>query len=118
MAMIGVQTGVLTSLYGIDGAYRAIKEAGFQAVDANLDELKAHYTKGGLGDVKVKKFLNAVLEEELSPIRERRKIFAEDRAAVMEMLKDGTEKARAKAASTLTEVKRAMGIDYFSAAQI
>ena len=85
---------------------------------ANLDELKAHYTKGGLGDVKVKKFLNAVLEEELSPIRERRKIFAEDRAAVMEMLKDGTEKARAKAASTLTEVKRAMGIDYFSAAQI
>ena len=79
----------------------------------SLDELKEHYRKGGLGDVKVKKFLNAVLEEELAPIRERRAEFAKDKEQVKEMLREGTLKARAKAATTLAEVKHAMGIDYF-----
>ena len=79
----------------------------------NLDELKAHYTKGGLGDVKVKRLLNSVLEEELSPIRARRAEYEKDKAAVAEMLKTGSLKAREKAAQTLAEVKRAMGINYF-----
>ncbi len=79
----------------------------------NLDELKAHYTKGGLGDVKVKRLLNSVLEEELSPIRARRAEYEKDKAAVVEMLKTGSLKAREKAAQTLAEVKRAMGINYF-----
>ena len=80
----------------------------------NLDELKAHYKRGGLGDVKIKKFLNAVLEEELSPIRERRKEYEKDPAFIVEMLKKGTEKAKETAAKTLDEVKKAMRIDYFS----
>ena len=80
---------------------------------ANLDELKAHYQRGGLGDVKVKKFLNAVLQEELEPIRNRRKEYQKDIAAVYQMLKDGCEKARQMAAQTLHEVKDAMKINYF-----
>ena len=80
---------------------------------ANLDELKAHYQRGGLGDVKVKKFLNAVLQEELEPIRNRRKEYQKDIAAVYQMLKDGCEKARQTAAHTLHEVKDAMKINYF-----
>ncbi|WP_303997364.1 tryptophan--tRNA ligase [Megamonas hypermegale] len=80
---------------------------------ANLDELKAHYQRGGLGDVKVKKFLNAVLQEELEPIRNRRKEYQKDIAAVYQMLKDGCEKARQTAAQTLHEVKDAMKINYF-----
>ncbi len=68
---------------------------------ANLDELKAHYRRGGLGDVKVKKFLNAILQEELKPIRERRQKFAQDIPAVYDMLKKGCEEARKAAASTL-----------------
>ena len=80
---------------------------------ANLDELKAHYQCGGLGDVKVKKFLNAVLQEELEPIRNRRKEYQKDIAAVYQMLKDGCEKARQTAAQTLHEVKDAMKINYF-----
>lgn len=79
----------------------------------NLDELKAHYTRGGLGDVKVKKFLNAVMQEELSPIRERRKEFEKDIPAIYDILKDGSEKARQTAARTLADVKNAMKINYF-----
>lgn len=79
----------------------------------NLDELKAHYQRGGLGDVKVKKFLNKVLQEELEPIRQRRKAFEQDIPAVYEILKEGSEKAKRKAEQTLAGVKRAMRINYF-----
>lgn len=79
----------------------------------NLDELKAHYTRGGLGDVKVKRFLNAVMQEELEPIRTRRKEFEKDIPAIYRMLEEGSRKARAAAAETLTEVKNAMKINYF-----
>ena len=80
---------------------------------ANLDELKAHYSRGGLGDVKVKKFLNAVLQEELEPIRNRRKEFEKDIPAIYEMLKKGSQVAKERAAQTLSEVKNAMKINYF-----
>ena len=79
----------------------------------NLDELKAHYQRGGLGDVKVKKFLNNVIQEELSPIRARRKEYEKDIEGVYEILKKGTEVAQERAAQTLSEVKHAMKIDYF-----
>ena len=81
---------------------------------ANLDELKAHYQRGGLGDVKVKKFLNNVLQETLEPIRARRQELAGDPAAVMEILKEGSFRAQAEAAKTLSKVKHAMRIDYFA----
>ena len=80
---------------------------------ANLDELKAHYTRGGLGDVKVKRFLNNVVQEELEPIRKRRKEFEKDIPAVYEILRKGSEAARETAAQTLSEVKDAMRINYF-----
>ena len=80
----------------------------------NLDELKAHYTRGGLGDMKVKRFLNAVLESILEPIRARRKEYEKDIPAVYEILRKGSEKARKVAAKTLEEVKNAMKINYFS----
>ena len=80
---------------------------------ANLAELKAHYERGGLGDMKVKRLLNEVMQETLAPIRERREAFAKDIPAVWEMLKVGSEKARAVAGKTLAEVKRAMKINYF-----
>ena len=80
---------------------------------ANLDELKAHYTRGGLGDVKVKKFLNNILQEELEPIRLKRKEFEKDIPEVYRILKEGSEVARNIAAQTLSEVKSAMGINYF-----
>ena len=80
---------------------------------ANLDEMKAHYERGGLGDMKVKKLLNAVLQETLEPIRSRREELAKDIPAIWEMLKAGSEAARAVAAQTLADVKRAMKIDYF-----
>lgn len=79
----------------------------------NLEELKAHYMRGGLGDVKVKKFLNAVMQEKLEPIRNRRKEFEKDIPAVYDMLKAGSEAAREAAARTLTDVKEAMKINYF-----
>ena len=79
----------------------------------NLDELKAHYQRGGLGDVKVKKFLNAILEEFLAPIRARRKEVEQDIPEVYRILKAGSERAREVAAQTLVEVRRAMRIDYF-----
>ena len=80
---------------------------------ANLDELKAHYTRGGLGDVKVKKFLNNVLQSELEPIRQRRKEFEKDIPYVYEVLRKGSEAAREVAAQTLEDVKSAMKINYF-----
>ena len=79
----------------------------------NLDELKAHYMRGGLGDVKIKKFLNKIIQEELEPIRARRKEYEKDIAAVYDILKAGSEAAREVAAQTLSEVKRAMKINYF-----
>ena len=81
---------------------------------ANLAELKAHYERGGLGDVKVKKFLNNVLQETLEPIRTRRQELAKDPAAVMEILRKGSFAAQAEAARTLDKVKHAMKIDYFA----
>ena len=79
----------------------------------NLDELKAHYQKGGLGDVKVKKFLNNVIQSELEPIRLRRKEWESKIPEVYEILKKGTAEARAVASKTLTNVRRAMRINYF-----
>ncbi|HIX24852.1 MAG TPA: tryptophan--tRNA ligase [Candidatus Lachnoclostridium avicola] len=81
---------------------------------ANLDELKAHYQRGGLGDVKVKRFLNSVLEETLEPIRARRREFEKDIPEVYQILKRGSEAAEEVAAQTLSEVKDAMKINYFS----
>jgi len=85
---------------------------------ANLDELKAHYQRGGLGDVKVKKFLNNVLQEELEPIRNRRKELQKDIPYVYEVLKKGSEEAEKVAAQTLDEVRSAMKINYFSDAEL
>ena len=84
----------------------------------NLDELKAHYTRGGLGDMKVKKFLAAIMQEELTPIRERRREFEKDIPGVYEMLKKGCEAAREMAAQTMSEVRQAMKIDYFNDAAL
>ncbi len=79
----------------------------------NLNELKEHYRRGGLGDVKVKKFLNAILQEELEPIRNKRKEYEQDIPAVYAMLKRGSEAAREVAAATLADVRKAMRINYF-----
>lgn len=84
----------------------------------SLDELKEHYQRGGLGDMKVKKFLNKILQEELEPIRQRRAEFEKDIPAVYEMLRKGCEEARAVAAETLSEVRRAMKINYFDDAEL
>ncbi len=84
----------------------------------NLDELKEHYQRGGLGDVKVKKFLNKVLNEELAPLRERRRQYEKDIPYVYEILKKGSETARETAEQTLTEVKNAMKINYFEDEQL
>jgi tryptophanyl-tRNA synthetase len=80
----------------------------------NLDELKAHYRRGGLGDMKVKKFLAAVLQETLEPIRQRRAEFEKDIPSVIEILRRGTEVAREAGAQTMDEVRRAMHLDYFT----
>jgi len=80
---------------------------------ASLDELKAHYRRGGLGDVKVKRLLIAVLNETLDPIRERRRCYEQRIEEVYEMLRRGSERARETAAATLADVRRAMRIDYF-----
>ena len=80
---------------------------------ANLAEMKAHYERGGLGDMKVKKFLNAVMQETLEPIRLKREELAKDIPAIWDMLYKGSEVARAAAAETLAEVKAAMKINYF-----
>lgn len=79
----------------------------------NLDELKEHYQRGGLGDVKIKKFLFEILNEELKPIRERRELLAKDPEKIKEILQEGTMRARKVAADTLKEVKTAMRLNYF-----
>ena len=79
----------------------------------NLDELKAHYQRGGLGDVKIKKFLNAVMQAELEPIRNRRKEWEQRLPEVVEILKEGSAVAEKTAAATLANVRKAMRIDYF-----
>ncbi|MDO5044455.1 MAG: tryptophan--tRNA ligase [Coriobacteriia bacterium] len=79
----------------------------------NLDELKAHYERGGLGDVTVKKFLNNVMQSELGPIRERRKEWEARLPEVLEILKEGSKKAEQTAAETLAKVRSSMKIDYF-----
>ena len=76
-------------------------------------ELKAQYQAGGLGDMKIKKYLFEVLNAELAPMRERRAKYAEDKDAVLQMLRDGSDKARAKAQETMNEVRNAMGIQYW-----
>jgi tryptophanyl-tRNA synthetase len=85
---------------------------------ATLDEVKEHYRRGGLGDMKLKRFLNNILQEELEPIRQRRKEFEKDIPAVYDMLRRGCEQARAVAADTLDEVRRAMKINYFDDAAL
>ena len=80
----------------------------------NLDELKAHYQRGGLGDVKIKKFLNAVMQAELEPIRTRRKEWEQRLPEVVEILKEGSAVAEKTAAATLADVRKAMKIDYFT----
>ncbi|MDZ5253993.1 tryptophan--tRNA ligase [Clostridium sp. LIBA-8841] len=81
---------------------------------AKVEEMKEHYKRGGLGDVKVKKYLNEVLQAELEPIRARRKEYEKNIDYVYEMLKTGSEKAREKASNTLHEVREAIGINYFN----
>ena len=76
-------------------------------------ELKEHYQAGGLGDVKIKRYLNEVLENELGPIRKRREEFAQDLPSVYKMLKDGSDKANEVANQTLKEVRAAIGVNYF-----
>lgn len=78
-----------------------------------VQEMKEHYQRGGLGDVKVKRYLNEVMQAELEPIRKRREEFAKDMDAVYKMLKDGSDKAREVAAQTLSEVRNAIGLEYF-----
>ena len=80
----------------------------------NLDELKDHYRRGGLGDMKCKKFLNQVLNQFLEPMRQRRHVFEQDIPEVYNILRRGTERARETAAQTMDEVRRAMQIDYFN----
>ena len=80
---------------------------------SGLDELKAHYQRGGLGDVKVKRFLNNVLQAELQPIRERRKMWEQRLPEVYEILREGSKVAKEKASQTLHDVRHAMKIDYF-----
>lgn len=78
-----------------------------------LEEMKAHYRRGGLGDVKIKKYLNEILQAELEPIRNRRNEFKQDIQGVYDILKDGSNRAREVAAKTLDEVRNAIGIEYF-----
>jgi tryptophanyl-tRNA synthetase len=85
----------------------------FDTEKAALEEMKAHYVRGGLGDSIVKKRLEVVLQEMLAPIRERRELLAQDKGYVMQVLKDGTMKAREVAAKTADEVRAALGLSYF-----
>ena len=80
----------------------------------NLDELKAHYSRGGLGDMKIKRFLNNILQDLIAPIRERRKELEKNPEAVFKILKKGTEKARKVAYKNLINLKTNMGINYFN----
>ncbi|MCM0582973.1 tryptophan--tRNA ligase [Weissella diestrammenae] len=85
----------------------------FDSNQAQVAELKAQYQAGGLGDMKIKKYLFEVLNQELTPIRERRQALAEDKPAVLQMLKDGSQRARETAQVTMTEIRTAMGIQYW-----
>ena len=78
-----------------------------------IAEMKEHYQRGGLGDVKTKRYLLEILERELAPIRERRLGYAKDMGEVFRMLEKGSQAAREVAGQTLAEVKEAMGINYF-----
>ena len=84
----------------------------------NLAELKEHYRRGGLGDMKCKKFLNQVLNQFLEPMRERRREYQKDIPEIYNILRRGTEKARETAAQTMSEVRQAMKIDYFNDAEL
>ena len=84
----------------------------------NLDELKAHYERGGLGDVTVKRFLAAVLNDVLEPIRQRRRVYEKDIPGVYEILRQGSEKASAKAHETVLRVRRAIGVNYFESRKL
>ena len=97
----------------LDAFCRPEHFAEFLADYSGLDELKAHYQRGGLGDVTVKKFLNNVLQSELAPIRERRRQWEQRLPEVCELLRLGSETAEKKAAETLRDVRRARRIDYF-----
>lgn len=97
----------------LDAFCRPEHFAAFLPDYANLDELKAHYQRGGLGDVKVKRFLNEVMQSELRPIRARRAEWESRLPDVFEMLRIGSQAARQTAAATLSDVRRAMKIDYF-----
>ena len=92
--------------------------AAFLPEYSGLDELKAHYQRGGLGDVKIKKFLSQVLQYELAPIRERRKMWEKRRPDVYKILKNGTEKARTVTSDTLSDVRCAMKINYFDSGKL
>ena len=85
----------------------------FDSDKEHVADLKEHYQAGGLGDVKIKRYLNEVLEAELGPIRERRAEFEKDIPAVYQMLKDGSDKANEVANQTLEEVRAAIGVNYF-----
>ena len=98
----------------LDAFSRPEHFAEFLPVYQNLDELKAHYQRGGLGDVKIKKFLNAVMQAELEPIRNRRKEWEQRLPEVVEILKEGSAVAEKTAAATLANVRKAMRIDYFA----
>ena len=89
------------------------RRGGLGDMKQNLDELKDHYRRGGLGDMKCKKFLNQILNEFLEPMRQRRHEFEQDIPEIYNILKKGTEKARETAAQTMDEVRRAMQINYF-----
>lgn len=84
----------------------------------NLDELKDHYRRGGLGDVKIKRFLNDILQEELKPIRERRREYEKNIPLVYGILKKGSDKAQTKAHKKILDVKKAMGINYFDDSEL
>ena len=84
----------------------------------NLDELKDHYRRGGLGDMKCKKFLNTIINNMLEPMRQRRKEFEQDIPEIYNILKKGTDKARETAAQTMDEVRKAMRIDYFNDSEL
>ena len=106
---------VFTSL---DAFSRDENFAEFLPEYANLQELKDHYTRGGLGDMKVKMFLNSILQEELNPIRARRKELEKDIEEIYRILKKGSDEARQVAAQTLADVRSAMKINYFDDAEL
>ena len=102
----------------LDAFSRGEHFAEFLPEYANLQELKDHYTRGGLGDMKVKMFLNSILQEELNPIRARRKELEKDIEEIYRILKKGSDEARKTAAQTLADVRRSMKIDYFDDADL